>query len=302
MVVSRDSEMQRRGNLGLRRAVVACLLILSAGRVAAQGAADDRPLSQDMRPEVSPAASCSLQSLGQSAVLNVVGPQTLRLADGRFVRLSDILVPTSAFSLTGFNPSAAAIDWLNKTVVGRKVEVKAGLVQRDRYGVISGHVFLADETGTWVQGKLVELGLAQTFVPPETGNCTAPLLTYEQAARAKGRGHWGLAVLAVHQATDARKLGNLVQTYQIVEGRIVSVSERSGRRSLHFGSDPERDFTAVLETGAKKALGAQVDVGAKIRVRGWLDRRRGLIITVSTAQQIELVEPATAAAPVKQTP
>ena len=85
-------------------------------------------------------ANCQLQSGGESTVLAVVGPQTLHLADGRFVRLAEILVPSSAFSGQGFDPSLAAPSYLRKTAVGQKVEVKFGGTQRDRYGIYIAHL------------------------------------------------------------------------------------------------------------------------------------------------------------------
>ena len=48
------------------------------------------------------ASNCQLQSGGESTVIAVAGPQTLHLADGRFVRLIEIYVPPP--QAVGFDP------------------------------------------------------------------------------------------------------------------------------------------------------------------------------------------------------
>jgi hypothetical protein len=234
---------------------------------------------------------CQLLSGGESTVLAIAGPQTLRLADGRFVRLAEILVP--AGSSPGFDPSLAAVSYLRRVALGRKVEVKFGGTQRDRYGLYLGQVYVAGEAPLWLQEGLTASGFALAFPQADNHACSQRLLGAESEARSEKRGHWGLAYFKVLEARDPRSILNLVQTYQIVEGTPDSASESGGRITLHFGSADKAGFSAILEPAVKKRLAdklpAEAWAGLAVRIRGWVDRKRGPAIPVSLPEQIEFV-------------
>jgi endonuclease YncB( thermonuclease family) len=238
-------------------------------------------------------ANCQLESGGESTVLAVSGPQTLRLADGRFVRLAEILIPTQAHPASGFDPAAAAMEYLRKASVGQKVAVKFGGTQRDRYGVAIAHVFVEGEQKLWMQQGLVSAGLAQAYIQPDNHACAETLIEAEASAREAKRGLWGLAYFKVLPARDHRAILNLVQTYQIVEGQVLSVAESGGRLFLNFGEDQKRGFSAVVESSARKKFSskreAQSWIGAFVRIRGWIDRKRGPVISVAQAEQVEFL-------------
>lgn len=238
-------------------------------------------------------AVCQLTSGGESTVLAVAGPQTLHLADGRFVRLSEIIVPTAQASVQGFDPSLAATNYLRATAVGQKVEVKFGGTQRDRYGVYIAHVYVLGAQPTWLQEGLVSAGYAQVFPQADNHACSQKLTALEAKAREERRGHWGLALFKVWRAPDARSILNLVQTYQIVEGEVDHAAESGGRLTLYFAKNRQFGFTALIEAGARKRLtGKQAPEdwqGLTIRVRGWIDRKRGPSISVVELEQIEFL-------------
>ncbi|MGO9985835.1 MAG: thermonuclease family protein [Rhodomicrobium sp.] len=235
--------------------------------------------------------NCQLQPGGQSTVLAVAGPQTLRLADGRFVRLTEILVPAPA--LAGFDPSSAASAYLRNIAVGRKVEVKFGGTQRDRYGVYAAHVYVASDPPVWLQEGLVSSGFAEVYPQADNHACAQQLLPSEAAARNDKRGHWGLAYFKVLQARDPRSILNLVQTYQIVEGTADRASESGGRITLHFGAANKFEFTAIVEPAAKKRFADKKSpedwTGLALRLRGWVDRKRGPLLSIAQAEQIEFL-------------
>src|SRR5262245_21410198 len=116
-----------------------CLATLVwVGPLHAQKSPEDEAPRAVQRHEPSGTSGCRLEPGGESTVLAIAGPQTLRLADGRILKLSEVLVPSIPGA--GFDPSAAATDYLRKAVLGRRIEVKFGGTQRDRYGVYAGHV------------------------------------------------------------------------------------------------------------------------------------------------------------------
>jgi endonuclease YncB( thermonuclease family) len=248
-----------------------------------QGSPSRRPFS---------ATTCELLPGGESTVISIAGPQTLHLADGRYVRLTEILVPPA--QAIGFDPAAASIRYLNDMALGRKVEVKFGGTQRDRYGVYLGQVYVAGEAPIWLQESLVASGLAEVFPQPDNHACARRLLAVEAAAREGKRGHWGLAYFKVLQAGDSRLMFNLTQTYQIVGGTVSAAAESGGRITLHFGGVYKYGFTAVIDPSARKRLAGKQAVeeweGMTLRVRGWMERRRGPSIPVALPEQIEFPE------------
>lgn len=231
-----------------------------------------------------------MEAGGESTAVALAGPQTLRLADGRFVRLAEILVPAPVPA--GFDPSAAATAYLRQAVLGRKVEVKFGGLQRDRYGVYVGHIYVAGKPAVWAQEGLVRSGLAT--VAPQPGNhaCARQLLAAEEAARQAKSGHWGLAYFKVLKASDLRAVLNLADTYQIVEGTADYASESGGRITLHFGATNKYSFTANIEPPAKKQFADKQAPESwsklPLRLRGWIEKRRGPAISVVLPEQIEL--------------
>lgn len=234
--------------------------------------------------------NCQLLPGGESTVLAIAGPQTLHLADGRFIRLAEILAPAPAPA--GFDPSAAAVIYLRQMALGRKVEVRFGGTQRDRYGVYAGHIYVAGEAPLWLQEGLVSSGFAIVFPQADNHACAQQLLRFEEAARKEKRGHWGLAYFKIFEASDPRTILNLLQTYQIVEGTVDHASENGGRITLHFGPEAKYGFAATVESAVSKRLSGQSAGGwdkLKLRIRGWIDRKRGPSIRVSLAEQIELL-------------
>jgi endonuclease YncB( thermonuclease family) len=236
--------------------------------------------------------ACQLAPGGESIVLAIAGPQTLRLADGRFVRLAEVLTP-SAVSGAGYDPSAAATAFLRSAALGRKVEVKFGGAQRDRYGVYTAHVFVAGEHPFWLQEGLVSAGLAQAFPQADNSACSRELASSEVKARLEKRGHWGDALFKVLPAQDTRSISNLLQTYQVVEGKIARITQAGGRAIVHFSEETKFGFTAVIEPAAYKRLEDQNLMrwqGRFIRMRGWIERKKGPTMTITQPEQIELAD------------
>ncbi len=271
-----------------RRLTLAALVFpLACAALAPQNSFAQRQRSSRASTE----RDCQLQSGGESTVVSISGPQTLRLADGRFVRLSEVLVPTAP--PFGYDPSAPAAGYLQNAALGRKVEVKFGGTQRDRYGVYDGHVYVAGERPLWLEEGLVSNGFARVFPQADNHACARQLIPFEEAARNEKRGLWGLAYFKVLAARDFRMLLNLVQSYQIVEGKVDHTTEGGGRLTLFFAQEGRPGFSTVLEPSAKRAIAAKVErtgwAGLRVRIRGWVDRKRGPSIPVTQPEQIEFL-------------
>jgi hypothetical protein len=87
-----------------------------------------------------------------------------------------------------------------------------------------------------------------------------------------------------------------VDTFQIVEGRVVEAAEaRSGRIYLNFGDNWREDFTATIEPADRPLFDAAgLDplalAGRTIRLRGWIYAFNGPMITLTHPEQVEVVE------------
>ncbi len=223
--------------------------------------------------------------------MSIDGPQTLRLADGRFVRLAEIWVPPAG--ATEFDASKAAKNYLREAALGRKVEVKFGGTQRDRYGIYLAHVFVAGDRPVWLQEGLVESGLALVFPQADNHACAERLLRAETNARGEKRGYWGLAYFKVLEARDPRSILNLIQTYQIVEGKVDRATESGGRITSFFDAGRGTGFAAVIQPAVKKRFADKQKpenwTGVQLRVRGWIDRKRGPYISVTQPEQVEFL-------------
>ena len=246
-------------------------------------------------------ADCELEPGGESAVLAISGSRTLLLADGRQVYLAEVLPPASSEG-TAFSAIQGAAAYLRAHVLGQKVEVRYGGKHQDRYGATVAHIFVAGANPLWVQESLVREGLALVFPQPDNHACSQQLAALEETARNANRGYWGQALFKVLPARETRSLLNLVQTYQIVEGEITSVSHTGGRTVLHFTGNSQSGFTATIEPAAGKRLveqGLDDWQGLTVRIRGWIERKRGPAMTIIQPEQIKLLrlQPATHASP-----
>ncbi|WP_210336404.1 thermonuclease family protein [Rhodomicrobium vannielii] len=235
------------------------------------------------------APACNLRSAGESAIAAVTGPQTLRLADSRMIRLAEIIA-APPLPQQGGDTGHDANSYL-KGALGKKVEVKIGGAERDRYGVTNAHLFVAGDPPLWLQQQLVSAGIALAAPQADNKSCFAALRAAEATARAERRGNWGTAVFKILPASEPRLVANLVQTYQIVEGVVKGVARSSSRITLTFGDDKKFGFRTYAEGAAAKRLGGDgtAIVGKMVRIRGWVERKAGPSITATLPEQVEVV-------------
>ena len=71
------------------------------------------------------------------------------------------------------------------------------------------------------------------------------------------------------------------------------VTHTTGRAIFHFAENSQFSFTATVESAAQKKLSERrLDnwQGQKVRVRGWIERKKGPTIAVVQPEQIELLQ------------
>jgi endonuclease YncB( thermonuclease family) len=230
-------------------------------------------------------------------VAEAVDAITLRLADGRLLRLAALRRPLPPIGAEGeaAAPFAALAEQgrsrLSALAAGREITVYPAVPAIDRYGRQLGHAVRGD--GVWLQQALVSAGLA--MVMPQPGidlALTRALLAAEATARRAGRGLWAEEALRVRTADDA---GTAVSAFRIVEGTVANVAAVRGRVYLNFGEDWREDFTVSIAPGDRDGFAdAGIDPmaleGVRIRVRGWLRDFNGPLIDANHPAQIELLD------------
>ena len=213
---------------------------------------------------------------------------TIRLDDGRTVRLSEIEIPRNEADDSTRSPSGTK--GLADLVLGEPVAV-VPVADADRYGRIEANVFAAD--GASIGAILVGRGGA--MVTPKAGNpCRTALLEAEAAARAAGRGLWADPDRAVRNADDP-SLSSRNGLYEIVEGRVLSVGRGTRMVFLDFGRDFSRDFSVFIPLPVASQFesdGRRLDglAGRRVRVRGVVEESGGPVIRLEDAGEIEFVD------------
>jgi endonuclease YncB( thermonuclease family) len=226
----------------------------------------------------------------------IVDGDTLVLEDGRQLRLVGIQAPKLPLGRPNFETWPLAEEAkaaLAALVLGRPLRLSYGGRRMDRHGRVLAHVHADAGAERWVQGALLEQGLARVYSFADNRALVAEMLALERAARAARRGIWSNPFYAVR---DAAAAGGHLGTFQLVEGRVVEAAVVRGRAYLNFGADWRADFTATLAPEVRRRFEAEgIDPrdyqGIRLRVRGWLKSYNGPMIEVTHPEQIEVIMP-----------
>jgi endonuclease YncB( thermonuclease family) len=217
------------------------------------------------------ATGCSFEPHGEGRVAAVIDARTFRLEDGREVRLAGI-EPVATEKAA---PALAAL------VGGREVTLRGEDDTPDRYGRQPAFAFI-DGGETSVQGLLLAQGEALVSGTVAEKDCASALFAAEAAAREAKRGIWADPA-AIKNAESPGDILTGIGRLTVVEGKVLSVRQ-AGTRGFAV-TISRRVVTALEATGvAVKSL-----ENRRIRVRGWVEARRGPRIEVLRVGQIELL-------------
>jgi len=224
---------------------------------------------------------CGGADLGMVAVKAVRDARTLLLADGRSLRLAALEVPDG---------HEAAL----RVLEGQSLALKAAARTPDRYGRLVAFATRGNTAET-VQEALVSAGEARVSARIGAKACAAALLTLERQARDAHRGLWADPNFAPLRADDYGRVRAERGRFVLVEGKVLSVRESGATIYVNFGRRFTRDFSLTILRRLRAAFtAAGVEPatlqGHRIRVRGWLELRRGPIMDVAMPEQIEIIE------------
>jgi len=234
---------------------------------------------------ISHAAPCMFAELGEGHVSDIIDARSVRLSDGREVRLAGIEAPPA-------EQLKAAMDALGTLLRDRDVVLRGDDDAPDRYGRQSAFAFLgASETP--VQGLLLAQGHALVSTEIAEKECAAALATAEAEGRRAHKGIWNDSNVIKNAESSGDILAGIGR-FTIVEGKVLSVRQAGATTYLNFGRNWTRDFAVTISRRALPAIEAagiapKSFENRRIRVRGWVEGRPGPRIDVQGAAQIEIL-------------
>lgn len=245
-------------------------------------------------PVAAVVAELGLEAGAQALVDHVVDGDTVVLDSGEEVRLVGIMAPKLALGRDWMNDqplSHEARAALEALVLGRSVILAHGGARMDRHGRILAHLFLED--GTWVQGHMLETGMARVYSFADNRAAVAEMLALEAGARQAVLGIWADPFYGVRDAAHPRDVP--IDSFELVEGVVLDAGEFDRRIFLNFGHDWRTDVTATISPTDRAMFRAtQTDPlaleGRRVRVRGWVGWRNGPSIVIDHPEQIEVIE------------
>jgi endonuclease YncB( thermonuclease family) len=263
--------------------------------VALAQASDMTSAAQSPEDELTLPSDLSVAEWGR--VIEVIDGDTLVLATGKQVRLVGIQAPKLPLGRRGFTawplaPEAKVA--LEVLTLGREVGLAEGDgATRDRHDRRLAH--LVTREGLWIQGRLLEMGLARVYSFSDNRAGVAQMLSIERAARASGRGIWSHPFYGLRKANDHDALWPLIDSFQIIAGRVAAVHEAKSATYINFGEDWRSDFSLRIASADRRAFrDAGIDLtalaGKLVRVRGWLSAYNGPSLKVDHPEQLEILD------------
>ena len=237
--------------------------------------------------EPASSAPCEFEPQGEGRVTEVIDARSIRLEDGREIRLAGI---EPAFPEQPGNARRSA---LTSLLAGRTVRLHGDDDTPDRYGRQTAFAWrLPDET--LVQQELLAEGEALVSATAGDSECAAALLATEATARDAKRGIWADST-AIKNAESTGGILSGIGRFKLVEGKVLSVRQAGATTYLNFGRNWTRDFAVTIPRRALANLAAaglelKSLENKRIRVRGFVEARTGPRIEVLQAGQIELVD------------
>ena len=209
------------------------------------------------------------QDLEPATLDSVVDGDTLRLSDGRLVRLIGVNTPEMGRDGRPHEPFAVEASRAVQRFLGRDLLLAEGVEAKDRHGRTLAAVYRASDRAHLGE-YLVEKGLAWHIAVPPNLQDMACLQKAEREARQHRRGVWNTATPTLRASDlDKRHRGFMRVTGEVsrvdVRRKVIwleidqNLSLRLDKRDLSYFSD----------------LDVESLVGQMLTVRGWLIYRGG---------------------------
>ncbi len=213
-------------------------------------------------------------------VKEILKPDLILLDNDKRYRIDAIRVPPDY--------AQAALDMLKAALLNRKVNIYSPAVSGppvDRYGVPQAQIMRDD--GFWVEGGMILKGVAWFDVSESAPAVGETLRGMEEKARAGKKGFWSNADYAVKTPDNVDKY---INSYQIVEGKVLFTTSKKSLVYVNFGRDYKTDFTINVPSNLTTAAFSPLTwTGHVVRVRGWVEQQNGPMIALTDAGQVEVM-------------
>jgi endonuclease YncB( thermonuclease family) len=227
----------------------------------------------------------------------VLSGDRMKLSDGRIIRLEAIKAP-DAGDLAAQSRAA-----LQKLIINRPVTLDTPeALTLDRYGDTLAEAAVTDEAGKtiFLQAAMLRAGMAFIYPPTGTEPRLADLYKAEDEARHSKLGIWADPAFAdidaatLDAAATDSKADDAYGHFAFVTGKVVNAERVKNFFYLNFGPDWHSDFTVAiaahdLKNFKKQDIDPKDYAGKILRLRGWIKRDFGPMITVTQPGQIEVI-------------
>ncbi len=232
-------------------------------------------------------AECGQPQGAAVAVTRVVDGDTLKLVDGRSVRVLGLNAPEIAHGdqpgqALGVEARAAAQNFVSSS--GGRVWLGFEVEFKDHYGRSLAHVYNAK--GQTLAGELLRRGLAFVVVISPNDRQAGCLFSLQQQARVRRLGVWSASAWKPRQSRSltARDAG-----YLRVQGRIEKVSTAKNQVWLDLEGGltlrvPRRDWQAFRyrQEDWRRLQGRQLEVQGWAALRRAAQGRKPLVMTLNS--------------------
>jgi len=239
------------------------------------------------------ATTCSVKEFNEKVeVFRVVDGDTLVLTDKRKIRFIGINSPELAHFHNRAEPLSIAAQQFVESILpkNKKIFIKYGVQQKDRYGRLLAHVFL--KNGRNVNAMLLEKGLASAIIVPPNLNLKDCYFAAESKAKMKSLNIWG------HQYSQylaAEKVSEATKGFHFIKGRVIRVGRSKGSIWLQLAKKftlriKRKDFKYFPLLNLNKIT--INDLNEKIiYARGWVyEWKRELYLQVRHADMMKIRE------------
>lgn len=223
--------------------------------------------------------------LGEGHVSDIIDARSVRLSDGREVKLAGIEAPAA-------EQLKAAMDALGGLLRDRDVVLRGEDDAPDRYGRQRAFAFVAG-TETPAQSELLRQGLVLRGIDLPDRECASSLGAAEAEARVAGRGVWSAGTVIKNTESPDDILAR-VGLFTVVEGKVLSVRQTGTTTYLNFARSWTRGFAVIIPKRMMAVFeGAGIDIKSlanrQVRVRGWVEAHAGPRLELTQIAQIELL-------------
>ena len=206
-------------------------------------------------------ADCKLKTSPQSVMVSsIIDGDTVRLSDGRKVRLIGVNTPELYSGLRPENGALEAKKFLMQLVEGQMVDLYLGREPYDRYGRVLAYLTFEGKT---LSQRLIERGLGFAISVAPNDQLADCLFTAERAPRLARLNLWA------KDTSQARHLSK--SGFSVMVGKISNIEITSKYRYI------ELDDRLAVRVPRSLTLPGDISIGKSLEVRGWVvDRRKTL--------------------------